>query len=93
MREVDYDEDGCYAPDQYMAAVNSGDVFQDYSFFIGNTDTHLFHTWRRHRHACIRDSRHLRQLPFHIRPLEKGEDLLQLPPGLTILAFLSNWSM
>ena len=37
MGEVEYDEDGCYAPDQYMAAVNSGDVFQDYSFFIGNT--------------------------------------------------------
>ena len=37
VREVEYDEDGCYAPDQYMAAVNSGDVFQDYSFFIGNT--------------------------------------------------------
>ena len=36
MKEVEYDEDGCYAPDQYMAAVNSGDVFQDYSFFIGN---------------------------------------------------------
>ena len=35
--DVEYDEDGCYAPDQYMAAVNSGDVFQDYSFFIGNT--------------------------------------------------------
>lgn len=33
--DVEYDEDGCYAPDQYMAAVNSGDVFQDYSFFIG----------------------------------------------------------
>ena len=37
MGDVEYDEDGCYAPDQYMAAVNSGDVFQDYSFFIGNT--------------------------------------------------------
>ena len=36
VKEVEYDEDGCYAPDQYMAAVNSGDVFQDYSFFIGN---------------------------------------------------------
>ena len=36
MKEVEYDEDGCYAPDQYMAAVTSGDVFQDYSFFIGN---------------------------------------------------------
>ena len=40
--EVEYDEDGCYAPDQYMAAVNSGDVFQDYSFFIGNTPAPTF---------------------------------------------------
>ena len=42
VREVEYDEDGCYAPDQYMAAVNSGDVFQDYSFFIGNTPQPLY---------------------------------------------------
>ena len=32
---MNYDPDGCYDPQEYMAVVNSGNKFQDYSDFIG----------------------------------------------------------
>ena len=32
---VQYDSDGCYDPKEYMAVVNGGNKFQDYSDFIG----------------------------------------------------------
>jgi len=32
---IEYDADGCYEPAQYMAAVNSGDLFQKFSYYLG----------------------------------------------------------
>ena len=32
---VFYDEDGCYNPKEYMAFVNKGDKFQDFSDLLG----------------------------------------------------------
>ena len=35
MCSVFYDEDGCYNPKEYMAYVNKGDKFQDFSDLLG----------------------------------------------------------
>ena len=35
MSLVFYDEDGCYNPKEYMAYVNKGDKFQDFSDLLG----------------------------------------------------------
>ena len=37
MKEVEYDEDGCYDPKEYMAFVNKGDKFQSFSDLLGKS--------------------------------------------------------
>ena len=50
--EVQYDEDGCYNPKDYMAVVNQGDKFQSFSDLLGKIYMINIYYFVLFKHSC-----------------------------------------